>query len=38
VESAKAFDQAEFDQLKKNISEQLKQFIIEAKAYQFDLR
>jgi len=38
VESAKAFDQAEFDQLKKNISEQLKQFIIEAKAYLFDLR
>jgi|GEM_PF-1530473 len=38
VEVAKAFSKKDLEQLKQIISEQLKQFITEAKAYQFDLR
>ena len=38
VEIAKAFSKEDFEKLKQTITEQLKQFIIEAKEYKFDLR
>lgn len=38
VEITKAFSKEDFEKLKQTITEQLKQFIIEAKVYQFDLR
>jgi len=38
VEIAKSFSKEDFEKLKQTITEQLKQFIIEAKDYKFDLR
>lgn len=38
VEVAKSFSKEDFEKLKQTITEQLQQFSVEAKTYQFDLR